>query len=652
MDKLELLRDEVRKHNKLYYDGSPIVSDYDYDIMVKELRDLEGEAPGPNSPSTTVGVPSGGTVAHNPPMYSLDNVYSTDEIVEFDAKVKNQLDKDEVYYTTELKLDGISISLVYVDGHLREAATRGDGKVGESVLTNIRMLGSVPELLARKFSGVVRGEVYMLKSTLDRINSARGEGDKLSNTRNATAGIFRREDHSDKDTSPTMLVASMYTILPIAGQERLPKQALSLSVMEKMGFPVNGNWSITSSINGIVDFCNYWKDLRCSLDYDIDGIVIKVNDVTQQEELGFTSRAPKWAVAYKFPAGSATTKLTGIILQVGKTGSITPIAVLDPVEVSGVTISRATLHNGDEIARKDIRIGDTVVVERAGDVIPAIANSITNSRDGSEIMFKMPTYCPVCKTTLVRIPGEAAYRCPHYACSAQVKGRIAAFAERQCMDIDGLGDAIVELLVDNGFVSNVADLYYLEDRKEELAKVEGLGKRSVEKLLAEIEKSKIANPIEKLIHGFSIRYVSRGTCDRLTRYYNTVADIANCSLENLMKIEDIGPVTAKSIYDYFRDPMMLDMLVRLKEAGVRMENAPRPTGGVLSGKTLVVTGTLSKSREDVHNMIKAAGGKIGSSVGKSTDYLVVGTDAGSKAKKAADLGIKTITEQELMELIG
>jgi len=291
------------------------------------------------------------------------------------------------------------------------------------------------------------------------------------------------------------------------------------------------------------------------------------------------------------------------------------------------------------------------VVERAGDVIPAVVGPVLGSRDDTVKVFKMRDTCPVCKGVLVREEGEAAYRCPTYTCPAQIAGRIAAFASRSCMNIDGLGDAIVEILVSNGFIRDIADLYYLKDRKVELEKVDGLGKRSVEKLLSEIEKSKTANPIEKLIHGLTIRYVSRGTCDRLTRYYTTIGQIAECTLEDLMKIEDIGPITAKSIYIYFGDPRNINMLGRLKAAGVRMENAPRSTGGRLEGKTLVVTGTLSKPREEVHGIIKAAGGKVGSSIGKTTDYLVVGTDAGSKAKKAAELGVKTITEAELMEMI-
>lgn len=650
MDRLEELKIVIAKHNKLYHeDGKPEISDYDYDALVRELKELEGEAPDSDSPSTSVGSPGKGTMVHDPPMYSLDNVYSTEEIIDFGSRLKKTLGTEEITYTVELKLDGISVSLLYIGGRLKEAATRGDGKVGENILENVLMIGSIPKKLESKFSGVVRGEIYMRKDVLGSINAGREDGDKLSNTRNATAGIIRRENHSGKDTSPSMLEATMYTIIP--SQYTIPTQQQGINTLVDMGFNVDINGIVTSSMDRVVNFCNRWKYLRDTIGYDIDGIVIKVNETSLQEELGHTSRAPRWAVAYKFPAGSAKTKLLDIVFQVGKTGTITPVAVLDPVEVSGVTITRATLHNADEIARKDIRIGDTVVVERAGDVIPAVAGPIVDTRDGTEKIFKMRDTCPVCRGVLVREEGEAAYRCPVYTCPAQITGRIAAFASRSCMNIDGLGDAIVEILVSNGFLRDIADLYYLKDRREELEKVDGLGERSVEKLLGEIEKSKTANPIEKLVHGLTIRYVSRGTCDRLTRYYATIGQIAECTLEDLMKIKDIGPITAQSIYNYFRDPWNINMLRRMKAAGVRMENAPRTTGGRLEGKTLVVTGTLSKPREEVHGIIKAAGGKVGSTIGKTTDYLVVGTDVGSKAKKAAELGVKTITEVELMCII-
>ena len=647
MERLEELREEIKKHNNLYYnEDKPEISDYDYDLLVKELKLLEGGSTPEDSPINTVGSPTRGNIVHRAPMYSLDNVYSIEELMEFDARVKKGIGGDTLY-TAELKLDGISISLTYTSGNLTSAATRGDGKVGEDVLSNVLTIPVIPQKLKMDATIDVRGELYMNKSTLERINAGREEGKKLSNTRNATSGIIRREDHSSSDAPPSCLVSSFYNIVGMS----MSTQESTLLTLATLGLPINSNYLVSDMISSIIEFIDYWKDKRDTLDYDIDGIVIKVNSTRDQEELGFTSRAPKWAIAYKFPAGKGTTLLRSIILSVGKTGSVTPVAVLDPVSVGGVTITRATLHNEDEITRKDIRIGDTVIVERAGDVIPAIVGPVLDLRDGSELPFVMPTNCPVCATPLVKIEGEAAYRCPNYFCPAQVKGRISAFASKECMNIDGLGDSIVEILVDKEFITNISDLYYLESRREELEKVEGMGKRSVEKLLAEIEKSKVANPIEKLIHGFSIRYVSRGTCDRLTRYYSTIDQIAACSIADLQKIEDIGPTTAGSIFEFFHNPIAVQMITRLRDAGVRLENAPKITGGKLEGMTLVVTGTLSKPREEIHQIIKDAGGKIGSSVGKTTNYLVAGEDAGSKAKKAQDIGIKILTEEELMEMI-
>jgi DNA ligase (NAD+) len=646
--KIEELREVIRYHNKLYYeDSTPEISDYDYDMLVKELELSESPDAPASSPINTIGSSSNGNIVHSTVMYSLDNVYSIDELIEFDNKIKKLLGVDKVEYCAELKLDGVSISLMYVNGKLTTGATRGNGKVGENITSNVKLISSIPNELLIDATVDVRGEVYMKRSVLANINSIRSINDVklLSNTRNATSGIIRREDSSDSDVPPSILTSSFYNI-----PSHIVSQSNALAILTDLGLPIDSNYITTSSIEEIIDYCNRWQLDRDALDYDIDGIVIKVNSNVLQEELGYTSRAPKWAVAYKFPSGKASTKLEGIILQVGKTGSVTPVAALTPVSIGGTVISRATLHNMDEITRKDIRIGDTVIVERAGDVIPAVSSVVTDDRNGSEIVFEMPDNCPVCDTALIRVEDEAAYRCPNYYCSAQVKGRIEAFASKQCMDIEGLGPSVVSLLVDNNILQDVSSLYYLDELRDEITKLEGMGARSVTLLLNSIEASKDRD-IARLIHGLTIRYVSRGTCDRLTRYYDSIVQLMNASIDDLTKIEDIGPITANSIYEFFNDDNNIRLINRLSMKGVRMNNIPKPTGGALEGKTLVVTGTLSKPREEVHDIIRTAGGKVGSSVGKKTDYLVVGADAGSKAQKAISLGVKTITEEELMEII-
>jgi DNA ligase (NAD+) len=646
--KIEELREVIRYHNKLYYeDSTPEISDYDYDMLVKELELSESPDAPASSPINTIGSSSNGNIVHSTVMYSLDNVYSIDELIEFDNKIKKLLGVDKVEYCAELKLDGVSISLMYVNGKLTTGATRGNGKVGENITSNVKLISSIPNELLIDATVDVRGEVYMKRSVLANINSIRSINDVklLSNTRNATSGIIRREDSSDSDVPPSILTSSFYNI-----PSHIVSQSNALAILTDLGLPIDSNYITTSSIEEIIDYFNRWQLDRDALDYDIDGIVIKVNSNVLQEELGYTSRAPKWAVAYKFPSGKASTKLEGIILQVGKTGSVTPVAALTPVSIGGTVISRATLHNMDEITRKDIRIGDTVIVERAGDVIPAVSSVVTDDRNGSEIVFEMPDNCPVCDTALIRVEDEAAYRCPNYYCSAQVKGRIEAFASKQCMDIEGLGPSVVSLLVDNNILQDVSSLYYLDELRDEITKLEGMGARSVTLLLNSIEASKDRD-IARLIHGLTIRYVSRGTCDRLTRYYDSIVQLMNASIDDLTKIEDIGPITANSIYEFFNDDNNIRLINRLSMKGVRMNNIPKPTGGALEGKTLVVTGTLSKPREEVHDIIRTAGGKVGSSVGKKTDYLVVGADAGSKAQKAISLGVKTITEEELMEII-
>jgi DNA ligase (NAD+) len=656
INKINELKKEINKHNKLYYiDDSPIIPDHQYDMLMKELINLEKQHPELitlDSPSQRVGsapLENFIQVSHRNPMLSLDNTYNEEDILEFDNRIHKLLPNEIIEYVVELKIDGIGTSLVYENGILIRGVTRGDGSIGEDVTNNIKTIKSIPLTLNENINIEVRGEVFMKKSTLAKLNIQKElEGDQpFANPRNAASGTMKLLDSREVAKRP--LDCFLYTLNYIEGKD-IPNQWAALSYMKHLGFKVNTHNQVKASIADVISFCKDWIEIRDIVDYDIDGIVIKVNNFDQDRRLGYTGRSPRWATAYKFPARRAKSKINSITIQVGRTGSLTPVAELEPTQLAGTVISRALLHNEDEIKRKDIRVGDTVIIERAGDVIPAVVEVVLDQRTGDEVEFVMPASCPVCNSPVSRLEDEAVTRCTNSSCPAQLKERIWHFASRDAMDISDLGRATIDQLVDKGLVKNVSDLYYLTS--ESLSIMDRFGERSIKRLLDEIEKSK-SNKLEKLLYGLGIRHVGKGTAERLVETFGSMYPIAETTVEVLSNIPDIGPVVANSIIEYFNQESNLLIVNRLKEAGVNMLGENNEiTETELTGKSFVITGTLSVPREQIADRIKKVGGKVSSSVGKNTDYVVLGTDPGSKYEKAVQLGVTILNEDEFNELVG
>jgi len=656
INKINELKKEINKHNKLYYiDDSPIIPDHQYDLLMKELINIEKQHPElitPDSPSQRVGslpLESFEQVPHRNPMLSLDNTYNEEDIIEFDNRVHKLLPNETIEYVVELKIDGIGISLVYEKGILVKGITRGDGSIGEDVTNNIKTIKSIPLSFPLDLNIEVRGEVFMSRSVFDDLNAQKVlEGDQpFANPRNAASGTMKQLDSREVAKRP--LDCFLYTLNYIEGKD-IPSQWAALSYMRHLGFKVNPHNQVKSSIADVISFCKDWIEIRDTVDYDIDGIVIKVSNFDQDRRLGYTGRSPRWATAYKFPARRTKSKIEDIIIQVGRTGSLTPVAVLTPTQLAGTVISRALLHNEDEIKRKDIRIGDTVIIERAGDVIPAVVEVVLEDRTGDEVVFVMPANCPVCNSPVSRLEDEAVTRCTNPSCPAQLKEKIWHFASRDAMDISDLGSATIDQLVDKGLVKNISDLYYLTSKS--LSIMDRFGERSIKKLLDEIEKSK-SNKLEKLLYGLGIRHVGKGTAERLVANFHSIYDIMNTTIEVLSNIPDIGEVVAKSIVEHFEQKSNLDIISKLYNAGVNTEgDVIEMVETELTGKTFVITGTLSVPREQVADKIKKVGGKVSGSVSKNTDYVVLGTDPGSKYDKAVQLGITILNEDEFNELIG
>jgi len=660
INKINELKKEINKHNKLYYiDDSPIIPDHQYDLLMKELINLEKQHPElitPDSPSQRVGsspLENFIQVPHRNPMLSLDNTYNEEDIIEFDNRVHKLLPNEFIEYVVELKIDGIGISLVYEKGILVKGITRGDGSIGEDVTNNIKTIKSIPLTLNENINIEVRGEVFMKKSTLVNLNKIKEEeGDQpFANPRNAASGTMKQLD--SRETAKRPLDCFLYTLNYIESTDwryDITRQWEALSFMSRHYFKVNPHAQVKNTISAVIDFCKDWIEIRDTVDYDIDGIVIKVNNFEQQRRLGYTGRSPRWATAYKFPARRAKTKIEDIIIQVGRTGSLTPVAVLTPTQLAGTVISRALLHNEDEIKRKDIRIGDTVIIERAGDVIPAVVEVVLEDRTGNEVSFIMPANCPVCNLPVSRIEDEAVTRCTNPSCPAQLKEKIWHFASRDAMDISDLGSATIDQLVDKGLVKNISDLYYLTE--ESLQVMDRFGERSIKRLLDEIEKSK-SNKLEKLLYGLGIRHVGHGTAERLVANFHSIYDIINTTIEVLSSIPDIGSTVANSIVTHFQQKSNLDIIDDLEAANVNMEGEEvEMVETELTGKTFVITGTLSVPREQIAETIKRVGGKVSGSVSKNTDYVVLGTDPGSKYDKAVQLGVTILNEEEFNELVG
>ena len=658
------LREAIRRHEHLYYVLSkPEISDQEFDALDRELRDLEAahrELITPDSPTQRVGgapLSEFPSVTHKEPMLSLENTYSEDEVREFEGRIRRQLGDTPLSYVAEPKIDGLSLSVTYENGRLVRAVTRGDGKIGDDVTLNARTIRSLPLSLAAPPGGrpvpellEVRGEVYLPRSVFTKLNEERMRNDEepFVNPRNAASGAMKQLD--PRQVAERGLELFLYSLARVAGPE--PKtHSEALALMRGLGLRTNPEIRPCGSIEEALAQCAAMREKRHALDYDIDGVVIKVDSLSLQRELGSTSKFPRWAIAYKFPAERATTRLLDIDVQVGRTGKLTPVAHLEPVFVGGTTVSRATLHNAEEIARKDIRVGDLVVVERGGEVIPKIVEVVLEERPASAVPFRMPGRCPVCGTHVAAIAGEVDLRCPNASCKAQIEERIKHFARRQAMDIEGLGDKLVGALVETGALRNIADLYALEP--ESLARLERMGEKSAANLVSSIAKSREAG-LQRLLFGLGIRFVGERAAELLSRRFGSMEALATATAEDIDAIPEIGDAVVASVREWFDAPQNQELLDRLRDASVRLtavSSGPEETR-TLEGLQFVLTGVLaSMDRNEAKRRIEGRGGRVTSSVSSKTDYIVAGDDAGSKLEKARALGVKILDEAGLLALL-
>jgi len=654
--RIERLIREINNHNFRYYvDNNPVISDAEYDKLVRELKSLEEQFPElrqPDSPTQRVGgQPLEGfvTVAHSRPMLSLDNGYSREEVRDFDQRMHKLLGAEDISYTVELKIDGLALALVYENGLLVRAITRGNGMSGDDITANARTISVIPLRIACRQPLEVRGEAYLRKDDFRKINRQREEnGEPLfANPRNAAAGTLKHLD--PKEVSRRRLLFFAW-----AGflNEDLKEHRLILEFLREQRFPVNPNIRTFRGIDRVIEYCDSWQEKRHSLPYETDGMVIKVNNLALQETAGCTSKNPRWAMAYKFPAEQATTRVKDIIVQVGRLGTLTPVAILEPVFLSGSTVSRASLHNQDEIKRLGVKINDRVFVEKAGEVIPQVVRVITEIRTGEEQDFVMPDKCPACSGSLVREENQVAIRCINPGCPAQVKERVIHFAGRDAMDIEGLGWEMISVLVDKKLIADYADLYYL--KYDALFNLDRMAEKSTENLLNGIAASK-ERSLDRLIYGLGIRQVGSHAAEVLAARFQSLDELAAATAGDLTAIPEIGPVMADSLVQFFSAETTKKVLDKLRRAGVNFQNLNEAIPlekQVLAGKTLVVTGALEKySRSEAEALIKKLGGRPAASVSKKTEYLVAGADPGSKLDKAKELGVKILTEKEFLGLI-
>jgi len=654
-EEIDRLRREIEAHNQRYYVlDDPIVSDAEYDALFRRLEALETEHPElrtPDSPTQRVGaapLEKFSTVRHRHQMLSLQNVTTRDEMAEFDKRARKFLGLERIEYVGEPKIDGVAVELVYEDGALATGSTRGDGLVGEDVTANIRTIRSVPlRLRAAPALLEVRGEVYYPIEAFRRLNREREDAglQVFANPRNAAAGSLKQLDPRVTASRPLDLVC--HGTGEIRG-ERPPTHWDTLQALAAMGLRPVPMSRVLGTLDDVFAFYDELEGERDRLAYEIDGLVVKVNDVGLQRRLGEISRSPRWAVAFKFKARQATTKIVNIFPSVGRTGVLTPVAELEPVQVGGVTVRNASLHNMDEIERKDVHIGDTVLLERAGDVIPYVVKVVTERRTGDEQRFQMPAACPVCGADVVRAEGEVAYRCIGLSCPAQLRQAIRFFGARGAMDVEGLGEKLVEQLVERGLVRDLADLYHLDEGT--LVGLERMGKKSAQNLLAQLERSKDTT-LPRLLVALGIRQVGEATAKALAEQFGTLDAIMDASEEQLQEVRDVGPEVAESIRQFFAERQNRRVIKRLLDAGVRPAPVVRPKGP-LSGKKLVLTGGLaSMTRPEAQRRIEALGGRVVSSVSKETDFVVVGTEAGSKLAKAKSLGVRTLDEKAFVRLL-
>ena len=663
--KIDALREKIRKHEYLYYVlDTPEISDLDFDKLMQQLKDMEAEHPElitPDSPTQRVGgKPREGfiKVRHSSPMLSLDNTYNEDELRDWERRVHDLSGRKDVDYVCELKLDGMSLALVYEDGKLVRGVTRGDGSIGEDVTLNVRTVHSVPLAIDKaklKKAGIpadfeARGELLMPTAAFKKLNQEREKNGlaTFANPRNFTAGTVRQLDSSI--TAQRRLDFFPYILL-VNGRTYFDRHSDTLNALDTAGFKVNSHRKLVHSMDEVWTFIQQWEGKRESLPYEIDGIVVKVDRTGLQNELGFTGKAPRWAIAYKYAARAGITKLEDIRVQVGRTGKLTPVAMLAPVAIGGTTVRNATLHNMDEIERLGVKIGDWVQVERGGDVIPKVAKVVDdNDHPRGTREFVMPEKCPVCGTKVVRTEGEVDYRCINANCPAKLLGSILHFASRGVMNIDGMGESLVAQLIERGLVKNVADIYDLD--KSALLSLERFADKSAQNILDEIEKSKQL-PLERVIYGLGIRFVGERTAQFLAEHFGAMDAIANASAEDLQSVEEVGPRIAESIAEFFSIPANRKLVDRLQAAGLMLKGKKKERGTKLAGKTFVLTGTLAKyTRDEAKKLIEDAGGRVSGSVSKKTDYVVAGSDAGSKLDKAKELGVAVIGENEMQKLAG
>jgi len=657
------LRDEIHRHEELYYvNDNPEISDSEYDALLARLQELEAKHPElitPDSPTQRVGGrPAEGfpEVVHRRPMLSLENTYNIEELIAFDQRCQRLAEGRPVEYVAELKIDGVSISLQYEAEVLARGVTRGDGRIGEEVTQNARTIRSVPlRLRAKSTPGPeieVRGEVFIPRRVFERTNAEREEqGEpRFANPRNAAAGTLRQLD--SKAVAKRGLDMFAYDL--IAGERKpFPTHWEALDWMEAAGFHVNPHRERCQSIAAVIDFCNRMETQRDELDYEIDGLVVKVNSTTLQDEFGTTAKAPRWAVAYKYPARQATTQVLSIVVQVGRTGALTPVANLEPVLLAGTTVSRATLHNADEVKRLGVRIGDWVLIEKGGEVIPKVLKVIESKRTGAEKAFRMPRKCPVCGGEISKVEGEVVSRCIAADCPAQLKGKLLHFSSRRAMRIEGLGESLVDQLVQKGMLRDFGDLYRLT--LDGVAGLERMAKKSAANLLDQIEASKTRD-LPNLVYALGIRHVGDRTAGLLARHFGSLEALGKASVEELDDIPEIGLTVAESVRDWFEDPGNAELCERLAAAGVKTtlaRSADQKVDERFGNKQFVLTGTLASfTRDEAKAQIEARGGRVMSSVSKKTDFVIAGEEAGSKLEKATALGVTVLDEAAFKKMLG
>jgi DNA ligase (NAD+) len=658
--RIEHLRNELREHDHNYYVlDNPVISDERYDSLMRELQELERQHPQlltPDSPSQRVGgepIKEFATVVHDPPMLSLANSYSEGEIRDFDRRVRETLGTNRPVYVAELKFDGVAVSLRYENGLFARGATRGDGAQGDDISHNLRTIRSLP-LRLRNFRPAwrrieVRGEAFMHRSEFEEMNRQRtSAGEKtFINPRNATSGTLKLQDPRVVADRPIRFFA--YTLL--ASGTALSSHFENLRTLREMGFPVSNAAVRCNDIDEVIRFWSEWERKRESLPYEIDGVVVKVDSLRHQELLGTIAKSPRWAIAFKFTSRKAETLLKGIRLQVGRVGTITPVADLEPVFLGGTTVSRATLHNVEYIAELDLRIGDVVVVEKGGDVIPKVSRAVLDKRPKGTRPFTMPGECPECGARIHRPDGEANYFCENAECPAQVRGRIEHFAHRGAMDIEGLGEAVIEQLVSLGLARNYADLYSLHRHRKMLEGLERWGEKSVQNLLTAIEKSK-GQPFHRVLFALGIRHVGQGVAHVLAEHFPSIEVLQRVTLDELQTAHAIGPRIAESVVRFFKEKHNRGLVRQLQAAGLHLSGSTQRRGGTLHGRVFVLTGTLATySREEARRLIELNGGRVASGVSRSVDLVLAGDDAGSKLQKAKQLGIRVISESEFNKLI-